>query len=371
MLFDMSYLSIDSVQEGVGSSQIKAMLFRIAQSDLRIKLITFEKEAPKEALSGEFKRCGIDWTPLPFQTSGVFGGLARVSSLIRAIPDSRVLHCRSDLPSFSGLLSKKAPVLWDVRSLWREQRKLMNPLQVNPLVDFSLFQIEKYVASNSLALNTLTKAVVPILKDRHKEIPELQTVIPTCVDIDRFRFSHFPKGRIRMLISGNLNGNYDVRKLNQLTLAIKNLVELEVIWATDVSIKGIKPIHDFKISVDHADMPSLISSCHFGVAILQESSGNSLAAAMPTKVAEFLSCGRPVVVSSQVGDFDEIFSARNAGLTMSQNEDVKSIAEELIELVSNQTTTYESRRIAEDYFDLDAGAAEYLKVYSRLSEAHN
>lgn len=371
MLFDVSYVSIDSVQEGVGSSQIKALLLRIAQSELRIKLITFEKIAPKEELAVEFKKNGIDWTPLPFETSGVFGGLGRVNSLVKAIPDSRVLHCRSDLPSFSGLLSKKAPVLWDVRSLWREQRKLMNPHQINPMVNFSLFQIEKYVASNSLALNTLTKAVVPILIERHRSIPNLQTVIPTCVDLDKFRSSRFPKGRFRMLISGNLNGNYDVKKLNELTLAIKSHVELEVVWATDVNLKGIRPIHDVRISVDHADMPNLISSCHFGVAILDQSPGNGLAAAMPTKIAEFLACGRPVVVSSQVGDFDQIFSARNAGITMGQDENVESIAEELIELVSNKTTTDNSRKIAEEYFDLAAGADKYLDVYSRLSLAHN
>ena len=367
MSIDVSYLSIYSVQEGVGSSQIQMMLFELAKSDLKLNLITFEKNPPDPELSKSFRDSGVIWTPLPFKASGSFGGLKRIYKLKKVVMESNVLHCRSDLPSLAGILSEKGPVLWDIRSLWREQRKQMNPRQVSGAVEISLMQIEKYVASKALAMNTLTHAIVPILEKRHAHLPKISSVIPTCVNLDRFTLRPFPGGRIRMLISGNLNGNYDIVELNRLIIEIKKQIQLEVVWATDVSTSKIDPIHDIKVRVKHEDMPDLIASCHFGVAILQRLENNSLAAAVPTKIAEFLALGRPVVISSGVGDFDQIFGRRNAGLVINQDLEITTIAEELIEMLNNKSTPTECRKIAEEFFDITVGASKYREIYSKLS----
>lgn len=367
MEFDVSYLSIDSVQEGVGASQIQALLLELAKSELALNLITFEKRNPSADLINEFKGNGIVWNPLPFMDAGAIGGLKRVNNLLKEVPESKVLHCRSDLPSLAGLYSGKGPVLWDVRSLWREQRKRMNPRQVNPIIDSSLKLVENYVAANALGMNTLTSAIVPILKERHKSLPKYQSVIPTSVDLERFTYSSFPKGRIRMLISGNLNQNYDIKLLNKLILAFRTQIDLEVVWASDIPASVLDPLYDVKISVDHKDMPDLVSSCHFGVAILQKSETKSLAAAMPTKIAEFLASGRPVIISSEVGDFDEIFKARKAGLTLSPSGDLSLICEEMLNLITDQETSSICREVAENQFNLKRSATKYIELYSKLA----
>lgn len=369
MEFDVSYLSIDSVQEGVGASQIQALLFELAKSELALNLITFEKRNPSADLINEFKGKGIVWNPLPFMAAGAIGGLKRVNNLLKEVPESKVLHCRSDLPSLAGLYSGKGPVLWDVRSLWREQRKRMNPRQVNPIIDSSLKLVENYVAANALGMNTLTSAIVPILKERHKSLPKYQSVIPTSVDLERFTLTAFPKGRIRMLVSGNLNQNYDVELLNKLILTFRTQIDLEVIWASDIPASVQDPLFDVKISVEHKDMPALISSCHFGVAILQKSETESLAAAMPTKIAEFLASGRPVIISSKVGDFDEMFQARKAGLTLSTGGDLSLICEEMLNLLGDQKTGSLCRDLAENHFNLARSATKYIELYSKLARS--
>ena len=367
MSIDVSYLSIDSVQEGVGASQIQLMLFELAKSDLKLNLITFEKNPPNSALSKSFRDSGVLWTPLPFKKSGSLGGLKRIYKLKKVVMESSVLHCRSDLPTLAGILSEKGPVLWDIRSLWREQRKQMNPRQVSGTVEFSLMQVEKYVASKALAMNTLTHAIVPILEKRHAHLPKISSVIPTCVNLDRFRLRPFPGGRIRMLISGNLNGNYDTAELNRFIIEMRKHTQLEVVWATDVSATIIDPIHDIKVRVQHGEMPDLIASCHFGVAFLHKTELVSLAAAMPTKIAEFLAVGRPVVLSSGIGDFDQILDKRKAGLTFENHSEFGTISEELIELINNNSTVSECRKIAEEYFNISMGAQKYLQIYSKLS----
>jgi len=366
MNFDVSYLSIDSVQEGVGSSQIQSLLFQLAKSDLRLNLVTFEKNTPSTDVVEQFKARGIRWTPLPFEGFGALSGMKRVYRLLKVVPESKVLHCRSDLPSLAGLLADNGSVLWDVRSLWREQRKRMNPRQVNSIVNLSLRQIENYVATRALGMNTLTSAVVPILKERYKSLPNFQTVIPTSVDLERFKPIPFPKGRIRMLISGNLNQNYDITLLNELILAFKTQVELEVVWASDVAASIQEPMYDIKISVKHDEMPDLIASCHFGVALLQKSEKESLAAAMPTKIAEFLAVGRPVIVTSEVGDFDQMFYERTAGLTLPSDGILILVIEEMIQLLSNPKTGSMCRDLAEKYFNLATSATKYIELYSKL-----
>jgi glycosyltransferase involved in cell wall biosynthesis len=242
----------------------------------------------------------------------------------------------------------------------------MNPRQVNPIVNFSLRKIEKHVATNALGMNTLTRAVVPVLKERCKSLPNFQSVIPTSVDLERFRLTPFPKGRIRMLISGNLNQNYDIQLLNELISAFKTQLNLEVVWASDVAASIQDPIYDLKVSVNHEEMPELIASCHFGVALLQKSGKESLAAAMPTKIAEFLAIGRPVIVSSEVGDFDQMLHDRRAGLTLSSNKDLIFIIQEMAQLLSDPKTSSMCRDLAEKYFSLATSATKYIDLYSKL-----
>ena len=58
--FDLTYLSIDSVQEGVGSSQISPLILGLAEKGKRICLITFEKKKPSTQLLNLFSNSGND-----------------------------------------------------------------------------------------------------------------------------------------------------------------------------------------------------------------------------------------------------------------------------------------------------------------------
>ena len=48
--FDVTYLSVDSIQEGVGSSQITPLILGLARNGRRVCLITLEKEKPPQEL---------------------------------------------------------------------------------------------------------------------------------------------------------------------------------------------------------------------------------------------------------------------------------------------------------------------------------
>lgn len=50
-MFDLTYITSDSLSEGVGRSQIISLLIKLADKGLSINLISIEKNPPEEELS--------------------------------------------------------------------------------------------------------------------------------------------------------------------------------------------------------------------------------------------------------------------------------------------------------------------------------
>ena len=120
--YDLTYVTIDSLSEGVGSSQITPLMSRLSKSGLKINLISYEKSNPGTHLADYFESIGVVWDPRSFGTSGAMRGVGRLNSLRSAIHKTSLIHARSDIPAVSAITSHQAPVLWDVRSLWADQK---------------------------------------------------------------------------------------------------------------------------------------------------------------------------------------------------------------------------------------------------------
>ena len=103
--YDLTYVTIDSLSEGVGSSQITPLISRLSKSGLRINLISFEKANPSDQLGNYFKSIGVEWNLLPFGSDGAAGGVARLLRLRDAIQKTSLIHARSDIPAVSAIAS--------------------------------------------------------------------------------------------------------------------------------------------------------------------------------------------------------------------------------------------------------------------------
>jgi len=129
--YDLTYVTIDSLSEGVGSSQITPLISRLSKSGLKINLVSYEKSSPETQLEDFFESIGVTWDPRPFGTNGAMGGIGRLNSLKRAIHKTSLIHARSDIPAVSAIASHQAPVLWDVRSLWADQQVMIQKSLLN------------------------------------------------------------------------------------------------------------------------------------------------------------------------------------------------------------------------------------------------
>ena len=368
--FDLTYLSIDSVQEGVGSSQITPLILGLAKNGQRVCLITFEKVQPSEDLAKKVKGAGVEWTPCEFGKVGALAGVLRLNKLRKSVPNSNVLHGRSDIPTVAALWSNiDAPVLWDVRSLWSDQRKLIGTSGWNSLSARGARSLENVSAKNAAAMTTLTAAVVPILEKRHARLPGIREVIPTCVQTSKFTPSPMPKGELVCLLSGTFNNYYDINRTRQIIISLRKSIDLKVIWAR----AGESPDtrlgvgEDLVISATHSQMPKLVADSHFGMAICKEDNLESLAAAVPTKIGEFLASGRPVIVSKGIGDMELLLSSSKTGITVGHSDSLSNLGEQISGLISDPAIEERCRALAMEHFDMDKAIATYSRIYSQMT----
>lgn len=367
--YDLTYITIDSLAEGVGSSQITPLLLRLSKAGLKINLISYEKSKQNSELADYFKLIGVTWNARPFGANGLIGGMGRLNNLRGEIPETNLIHARSDIPAVSGIASRRAPVLWDVRSLWADQKVMIQKNLSNKILFCSYLGLESIAAAKSLGMSTLTSAVVPVLEQRHKNLPSLRTVVPTAVDLNRFKLRQKFPTKFRALFSGTYNNYYDLDLSALFMDELRKQVAVDTHWArpieSDKSQIGIGEEEIFPTT--QIGMAELIPNYSFGVSICKMDAGPSLAAAMPTKIGEFLACGRPVVVNKGLGDMDRFIEEFDAGIIL--NGDLDNLidgATKLVNLISDPETPNRCRALAEKYFSMDVGANKYLDLYSQM-----
>jgi hypothetical protein len=367
--YDLTYLTIDSLTEGVGSSQITPLISRLSKTGLKINLISYEKTSPRTELLEYFKSIGVAWNSRPFGSNGLIGGVGRLNNLRREISRTNLIHARSDIPAVSGLASLQAPVLWDVRSLWADQKVMIQENLLNEALYGFYRGLESIAASKSLGMSTLTSAVVPILEQRHKKLPLLRTVVPTAVDLDRFKLNSLMPTKIRALFSGTYNDYYDLELSALFMEELRKQIVVETHWARPLeSNKFHIGVGEGKVfPATQAGMAELIPNYSFGVSICKLDAGSSLSAAMPTKIGEFLASGRPIVVNRGLGDMDQFLKEFNVGVILDGSQsNLAESATKLISLISDPETPNSCRALAEKYFSMDVGANKYLDLYSQM-----
>jgi hypothetical protein len=370
--YDLTYITIDSLSEGVGSSQIVPLISRLSRSGLKINLISYEKSTPSTPLCEYFQLNGIEWNSRHFGSNGLIGGVERLNNLRQEIPRTALIHARSDIPTVAGLASNKAPVLWDVRSLWADQKVLIQTSFLNKSLYRFYRGLESIAASKSLGMSTLTSAIIPILEQRHKKLPLLRTVVPTAVDLDRFKLNPIMPAKTQALFSGTYNNYYDLDLSSLFMEELRKQIVVETHWARPMeSKKSHIGVGEGKIfPVTQTEMAELIPNYSFGVSVCKLDAGPSLYGSMPTKIAEFLACGRPIVVNKGLGDMDQFIEEFDVGVILDGNLDtLLESAHKLISLISDPETPIRCRALAEKHFSMDIGAQKYLQLYSQMLKA--
>ena len=369
-VFDVSYISVDSIQEGVGASQIIPLVKALASQGKCISLTTFEKLPPPIRLKVELSEAGVHWIALRYGKNGALNGLLRLGKLVLYMPRAKIIHARSDIPAVAAVLRFPfGNILWDVRSLWADQKVMIQKSLTHKALYGAYRGLESVAANRSAGMSTLTSAVVPILEKRHKQLPQFRIVVPTAVDLDYFKFNPVMPSKALALFSGTYNDYYDLDLSSLFMEELRKQIIVETDWArpleSNKSSLGVGEERVFPTA--QTGMAELIPNYSFGISICKMNAGPSLTAAMPTKIGEFLACGRPVVVNKGLGDMDQFIEEFDAGVILDGSSDnLIKAASRLIDLTLDPQTPQRCRALAEKYFSMDLGARKYLDLYSQM-----
>lgn len=367
----VTYVTMNSLSEGVGSSQVLAYVERLAGRGIEMVLHTFEKEAPPGSVRTRIDSAGITWVPHRFGPGGARGAALRVATAAHALRRAELVHARSDLAAAAAMGGGARRWVWDVRSLWADQRIALGALRENGPEARALRAIEGRAARRSTQVITLAAAVIPVLAERHGVDVSTKThVITTCVDTARFVATPLPQSaRVRLQLAGTLNRFYDVPAMVRLTQLAQQRrpTELHVVapaatpWDRLFSSVGAQ-----RERGTYETMPRLVSSAHAALSLCRMDAGVSLLAAMPTKIGEYLAAGRPVLVNRGLGDADVLLESHQAGVVVDDTSDagLAQALDRLDVLLDDPRTPARCRLLAEEHFDVERGVDRLVHAYT-------
>jgi len=384
--------------EPLGQSQVFSYLKGLSQKHA-VSLITFEKpedmgdDAAFHRAEGECRDHGIRWMPQRFyyRPKLIAPALSMIVFLflcLREVKKGRVsiIHARSYIPAAVALVVYKltgTPFIFDMRALWPEELITAGRLKRGSLIHRILLRIESDCLKYAAAVVSLTDAAVEYLKKVYPEELESQriAVIPTCADLERFvPAEQGADEKVYSCVGTVLSGWFLIDWLAaffHLVASNDPDARFEVITRDDPDVVREKLGGDgafqarlkvFGLSSDqvHGAVQQHYASTMFFTP------GVSKLGSSPTRMAEILGCGLPVVVNDGVGDVAAIVQRYQVGVVIdgnSQAEMEKAYAS-LVELIKDPELSLRCRKAAEEIFSLESGTHAYDQLYQEILGEH-
>lgn len=391
------FFSYDGVLGGPGRSQVLPYLRGYAEDGWSVHLLSFEKphllaeEANRKAVEAELQGRGVRWTVLPWR-GRMFRDYGAGSEAVARIVDAEnpaVLHARSYVPAVIGFrhgLHRGAKLLFDMRGLWPDER-LEGGLwsRWNPLYHYWK-RLERTLLRSADGVVVLSNAGARLLRDEGLIPPDKPLeVIPCGADLERFRpmppdsvpaeLRPFLGNRIWTCLGATGTWYLLGEMLDFAAETVRGDPGSRILFLTEdpqrvlaegLASRGVPADRSLIRRVPHGDVPLWITPSHAGVFFIR--SCRSKRASCPTKLAEFLGCGVPVVVNGGIGDMDEIVVRNGVGVVLQGFGQAASrqAREDLAALRADPAIGTRCRREAECLLDSREGGRKFSGFAARL-----
>lgn len=389
------YLTRNGLLEPLGQSQVFAYLRGLSR-DHAITLITHEKPedlADTAAMARARADCvahGIRWLPQRFRPHPKI--IAPALSMLRMVwlvrqevrrEHIRLIHARSYIPAAVALVVSRitgVPFLFDMRALWPEELITAGRLRRGSLIQRAIAGAERACLARSAGVISLTHAAVAHLKSVYPAELKNQrlVVIPTCADLDRFtpiaetRTGPTVHGCIGTVLSGWFRTDW-LSNWMRVAAARDPNAKFEIVTrddATQVRAK-LDPAKELagRLSIGprpSENMPDAVRGHDLSVMFFTD--GLSKLGSAPTRLAEVLGCGLPVVANEGIGDVADIIRKNNVGVIVegASVQQMETAFDALQILMQDPDLPMRCRATAEAVFSLEAGTEAYREIYASI-----
>jgi glycosyltransferase involved in cell wall biosynthesis len=336
------------------------------------------------ALRADCEAHGIRWLPQryhhrPRLLATAWDLLVFTWVALREAHGADLVHARSYIPTFVALVARAltgAPFIFDMRAFWPDEMVAAGRLKGGSILFRLIKWVERTCILKAAAVVSLTQAGVDHMRSVYGDaVGQVRfAVIPTCVDLDRFRPAARGAGlevvgSVGSVLSGWFRFEWLAGFLKALARGEPDVAVHIVTREDETAIRerlqraGATPQKLEVFGVAPAGIPGAVAG--FSAAAMFFETGVAKLGSCPTRMGEILAAGLPIVANPGVGDVGDIIQRYRVGVLVEENteEAMHSAVAALKALLEDPALPARCRRAAEDWFSLEKGAATYAQLY--------
>jgi glycosyltransferase involved in cell wall biosynthesis len=400
------YITYDGLTDQLGQSQVLPYLCELSGLGYKFHLISCEKpekfKAQRAGIEDICSKNNISWHPLAYtKTPPVYSTIKDITSIKRTafelekLEHFDMVHCRGYIPALVGLqLKKKRSVhfLFDMRGLWANEKvdagswNLGNPIYRSVFNYFK--KKEKQFLENADYTISLTHAAQKEIFswDHIENNPVKMEVIPCCADLSHFdpstvdaalvskirQDTGIPDGVPVLSYLGSIGSWYMLSEmLDFFKVYCERYPSAYFFFITGdqhdlIRQRAIeRKIDPNKIIIRPAtrrEVPASIALSTHSVFFIRPT--YSKISSSPTKQAELMGMGVPVITNDGVGDTSAIIERYGSGIVITDFSE--SGYREAINRLKDFCPGDVIRQGAISYFSLSEGVKRYQQVYEKI-----
>jgi glycosyltransferase involved in cell wall biosynthesis len=402
------FITHQSLLNPILHSQGLPHIRELVKRGVNFTILSFEKRRWNEEekiriykVGTMLKDQGIDWrilryTKIPFLPTGAIDILTGFlySSLLVLVKRIRIVHTRSYVPAAVGLLLKKLigiKFIFDLRGLFADEYAAVGNWSPKGI----FYRLTKIMERWCILSADVNVVVSEPFKDYIKGLSYVKNargvpveMIPNCVDLDRFvlspserdrkRREHGLSDRLLLIYTGSLLKWQLPEEMVDFFCLLKRRSEDACFWIITyddpstirsyLKMKGLG-VQDYSLfSSSPEEVSSYVMMGDVGISFGQQTFTRQVAT-FPTKFAEYLASGLPVVINSGIGGTDKIVKDYNLGVVIDRfdSDSYVNAADRLLALLGEgEPLKKRCRQVAEEFLSLNSAVNKYHSLYQRL-----
>jgi len=418
------YLCYFGLREPLVQTQVLPYLRELSRGGIGVCLMTFEPEwghswpePERDEWRARLESEGIRWRALayhkrPSLPATLYDIAAGALTAIRLIRRERVdvIHARGYVPAAMGALAKpwanpwakpgrRCKLIFDIRGFMAEEYVDAGVWPEGGLLYRLTKAAEKKLLEAADGYVVLTEKARKILfpadpladpsNSREAGVSARPVeVIPCCVDAERFRAFDAEsrdglrrelnlEGRRVIVYVGALGGWYLTDEMAELMAVARHedASTFSMVLTQSPPEMIIRRLNS--LGMDQSDylvkkvlpenVPRYLKAADFAVSLIKPC--YSKMSSSPTKMAEYLASGLPVISNAGIGDLDELIGEDKVGVILDDlnRESYRRALEEMRRLLLEHGIAERCRDSARNRFDLaGVGGVRYRRLYQRM-----
>lgn len=400
------FISYDGMTDPLGQSQVIPYLTGLTKHGYQFTILSCEKRDAfnlhKKNIKKTLENFSIKWEPIPYHKkppvlSSVYDVwmLKKKAKQLHTKEKFDMVHTRAGIPSLIGLWMKKKfgiKFLHDIREFYADSR-IDGGMWNNKIFFYREIynyfkKTEKKEIENCDGMVCLTYVAEKIIKQLpHCKKETILEVIPCSVDMELFspcKINLQLKDALRQRLNihkddcivsylGSIGGWYLTDEMMQLCKHLSDKIAnakflfispqgKEIIYNKALHF-GIQPQKIIVQNASRQQVPLFLSLSNYSVFFIKPC--YSKQSSSPTKHAEIMAMGIPVITNSGVGDVAEIVTKYHSGIVVN-NFDNENYIKAIEALCAAHFDSNEIRNGAQEFYSLENAIEKYKKVYDAI-----